>query len=143
MIKLLVAVDGSEPSRHAVEFALKSRGLYKDPVEIHLINVQPNLPFGSRVSSVLGHDQIAQYHREEGMTALKGAMQQLGSAGATYTHHIVVGEPAEVLAEFAREHACDQIVMGTRGLGATTSLLLGSVATKVIHLSPVPVVLVK
>jgi nucleotide-binding universal stress UspA family protein len=143
MVKLLVAVDGSEHSNRAVEFALKSRGLYKDPVEIHLINVQPTLPFGSRVSSVLGHEQIAQYHRDEGMAALKWAMQRLDSAGASYSHHICVGEPGEVLAEFAREHACDQIVMGTRGLGATTSLLLGSVATKVIHLSTVPVLLVK
>ena len=143
MVKLLVAVDGSEPSSRAVDFVLKSRDLYKDPVEIHLINVQPSLPFGSRVSSVVGHDKIAQYHRDEGMAALKGAMHTLDSAGAHYSHHICVGEPAEVLVEYVREHACDQIVMGTRGLGATTSLLLGSVATKVIHLSPVPVLLVK
>jgi nucleotide-binding universal stress UspA family protein len=35
------------------------------------------------------------------------------------------------------------IVMGTRGQGAVGNLLLGSVATKVIHLSKVPVTLVK
>jgi nucleotide-binding universal stress UspA family protein len=35
------------------------------------------------------------------------------------------------------------VVMGTRGLGAVTGMLLGSVATKVIHLSDVPVLLVK
>jgi len=32
---------------------------------------------------------------------------------------------------------------GTRGLGSVSNLVLGSVATKVIHLSPVPVLLVK
>jgi nucleotide-binding universal stress UspA family protein len=32
---------------------------------------------------------------------------------------------------------------GTRGLGSVSNLLLGSVGTKVIHLSPVPVQLVK
>jgi nucleotide-binding universal stress UspA family protein len=33
--------------------------------------------------------------------------------------------------------------MGTRGMGSVSNLLLGSVATKVIHLAPVPVLLVK
>ncbi|MCJ9712965.1 universal stress protein, partial [Bordetella hinzii] len=41
------------------------------------------------------------------------------------------------------EKQCDRIVMGTRGLGAVGGLVLGSVAQKVIHLSPVPVTLVK
>jgi nucleotide-binding universal stress UspA family protein len=48
-----------------------------------------------------------------------------------------------MIARFARERGCDQILMGTRGLGAIGSLLLGSVATKVIHLADVPVLLVK
>ena len=37
----------------------------------------------------------------------------------------------------------NQILMGTRGLGSVSSLLLGSVATKVIHLTDVPLLLVK
>jgi nucleotide-binding universal stress UspA family protein len=43
----------------------------------------------------------------------------------------------------AKEHGCAQIVMGTRGLGTVSGMLLGSVATKVIHLADVPVVLLK
>ncbi|MFL6719096.1 MAG: universal stress protein, partial [Burkholderiaceae bacterium] len=42
-----------------------------------------------------------------------------------------------------REHGCDEIVIGSRGLGTIGSLLVGSVASKIIHLSEVPVVLVK
>ena len=56
---------------------------------------------------------------------------------------ILVGDPAETIAKVAREQACDLIVMGTRGLGTVTGVLLGSVATKVIHLSDRPVLLVK
>ena len=37
----------------------------------------------------------------------------------------------------------DPISRGTRGLGSVSNLVLGSVATKVLHLSPVPVLLVK
>jgi hypothetical protein len=70
------------------------------------------------------------------------ATWKLDAAGVPYVHHISVGDPAEVIAEFAKQKGCDQIVMGTRGLGAT-GLLLGSVTTKLIHLSDVPVLLVK
>jgi nucleotide-binding universal stress UspA family protein len=143
MLRMLLPVDGSESSLRAVDFAARKKDWYKDPVEIHLINVQPPLPFGSRVSSVIGHDTVEKYHREEAMKALEPAMHRLDSAGVTHSQHICVGDPPELIAEYAQEKGCDQIIMGSRGLGKTASLLLGSVATKVIHLSDVPVLLVK
>ncbi|HEX9719194.1 MAG TPA: universal stress protein [Ramlibacter sp.] len=143
MLKFLVAVDGSAPSSRAVDHLIRQVGVLKEEAEIHLLNVQHQIPYGSRVSSVVGHDKIAQFHREEGMAALKTAMQKLDSARIKYHHHIGVGAEADVICQYAREKGCDQIFMGTRGLGSVSNLVLGSVATKVIHLSPVPVVLVK
>jgi len=43
----------------------------------------------------------------------------------------------------AEERGCDQIVMGTHGRGTIAGLLIGSVATKVLHLAKAPVLLVK
>lgn len=143
MLRLLVPVDGSDASGRAVDYALTNRARYKEPVEIHLINVQPPIPYGSRVSSVIGHDAVNKYHHDEGLAALKPVMEKLDAAGVKYAHHITVGDAAEVIAEYAKAKGCDEIVMGTRGMGATSNLLLGSVATKVIHLSEVPVLLVK
>jgi len=143
MLKVLVPVDGSESSGRAVDFLIKELGWFKGGAEIHLLNVQPPLPYGKRVSSVLGHDQLAQYHQEEGMAALKNAMQKLDAAKVKYHYHIGVGEGAEVICQFAKEKGCDRILIGTRGLGSVSNLVLGSIATKVIHLSPVPVLLVK
>jgi nucleotide-binding universal stress UspA family protein len=142
MLKLLLPVDGSDSSSRAVEFAVNKKGWYKDPVELHLINVQPPMPFGSRVASVIGHAAVEQHHREEAMAALKPAMRKLDAAGVPYIHHISVGEPAEVIAQFVKEKGFDEIIMGAKGLG-TTGLLLGSITTKLIHLTDVPVLLVK
>ena len=57
--------------------------------------------------------------------------------------HIVPGHPAETIVDVAKKHDCTRVVMGTRGLGTIDGLVLGSVAYKVLHLSPVPVTLVK
>lgn len=143
MLKLLVPVDGSESSSRAVNHLIKKLGWFKDGAEIHLLNVQHPIPYGNRVSSVIGHDKIAQFHQEEGMAALKNAMKKLDAAKLKYHYHIGVGEAAEVICQYAKDKGCDQIFMGTRGLGSVSGLVVGSVATKVIHLSPVPVLLVK
>ncbi|HEY5607267.1 MAG TPA: universal stress protein [Alphaproteobacteria bacterium] len=143
MLKFLVAVDGSAPSGRAVDHLIRHLGLLKEAAEIHLLNVQHPIPYGSRVTSVVGHDKIAQFHRDEGLAALKTAMQKLDAAGIKYHHHIGVGHEADVICQYAREKGCDHVIMGTRGLGSVSNLVLGSVATKVLHLSPVPVLLVK
>jgi len=142
-MKILVPVDGSECANRAVDHLIKKLAWYKDGVEIHLLNVQHPIPYGQRVTSVIGHEKIAQYHHDEGMAALKTAMGKLDAAKVKYHHHIGVGEEADVICKYAREKGVDQIFMGTRGMGTVSNLLLGSVATKVIHLAPVPVLLVK
>lgn len=143
MLNLLVPVDGSESSSRAIDYLIRKLGCLKDGAEIHLLNVQHPIPYGNRVSSVIGHDKLAQFHQEEGTAALKNARQKLDAAKLEYHYHIGVGDEADVICQYAKEKSCDQIFMGTRGLGSVSNLVLGSVATKVIHLSPVPVLLVK
>jgi nucleotide-binding universal stress UspA family protein len=50
---------------------------------------------------------------------------------------------ANEIVRLARDRQVDQIAMGTRGMGAVGAMLLGSVAQRVLHQSPVPVLLVK
>jgi YjbE family integral membrane protein len=141
MMRLLVPVDGSEASRRALDGLLKQLGLYKEGVQIHLLNVQHALP--SHAASHFASDVVPEYHREKGLAELAQARQMLDAGKIAYQHHIGVGDAAEVITRYAKEKGCDQIVMGTRGMGSMSNLLLGSVATQVIHLSPVPVLLIK
>ena len=140
MLKVLVPADGSDASQRAVDHLIGTPQ-YKDDAEIHLINVQPPLP--GRAAAAVGHTNVEDYHREEGLKALKVVQERLNAAGVKYHCHIAVGDPAKVIVHYAKEHGIDQVVMGTHGRGAVASALMGSVARQVLASSPVPVVLVK
>ena len=143
MLKWLVPVDGSNSAVRAVSHMIDKMAWFKDGIELHLLNVQHPMPYGNRVTSVLGHDKVAEYHHQEGIAALQPARAKLDAAGVKYVFHIGVGDAAETIVKYAKEHKCDQIVMGTRGMGTVSGLLLGSVATRVIHLADIPVLLIK
>ena len=142
-MKVLLCVDGSEPSIRAVNYLIKTSGVFKNAPEVHLLNVQHELPYGGRVGSVLGKETIDKYHQEQGKESLAQACNLLNAAHVTYHTHIGVGDDAHVIAAYAKDKQCDQIYMGTHGMGRVAGIVLGSVATKVVHLSPVPVLLVK
>ena len=142
MIKLMILVDGSEGSSRAVRYAINTAGLYKDPVELHVLNVQHPIVSGN-VRHFISHEELDRYYRENADAAMKPAIELLQKAGLHYTTHTALGDPAETVVQMAREKGCAQIVMTPRGLGNMAGMLLGSVTSKVIHLSTVPVLLVK
>jgi nucleotide-binding universal stress UspA family protein len=141
MFNILLAVDGSDSALRAVEHVIRRVAEVPDHYVIRLVNVQ--YPLHGSASVFVDPAQVRQYHHDEGMKALAAARASLDRAGIAYTHHLFVGEPAEVIARYAKEQGCDEIVIGMRGLSGITSLLVGSVASKLIHLSEVPVLLVK
>ena len=75
--------------------------------------------------------------------ALKDAIRKCEGGSVAFETLTGAGQPAETIADVARKEGADQIVMGTRGLGGIKGLLLGSVATQVIHLVEVPITLIK
>ena len=143
MKRVLIPVDGSECSLHAVKLVIEKRSRYADPdsLDIHLVNVQP--PLSHDVTRFASHDQIVQFHREESEKQLQSACEMLDATKTKYTCHYEVGHVAESICQLAESLACDQIVMGTHGRSALTELLVGSMTVKVVHLAKVPVLLVK
>ncbi|MBA4141524.1 MAG: universal stress protein [Nitrosospira sp.] len=141
MLKFLLPVDGSETSNRAVAGLIKRIDWYKEMPEIHLLNVQ--LPQYGNVTLFIDKETIDMYHQEEGMKELQAARKLLDRAGITSRFHITVGTPPDMIVRYAEEMDCDQIVIGPRGLGAIEGILLGSVASKVMQLSTIPVLLVK
>jgi nucleotide-binding universal stress UspA family protein len=141
MQKILLAFDGSDSALRAIDYLSKRASASAQGIEVHVVNVQPAL-HGS-VNSFVKAEQRKQYHHEEGMKALTPARQRLEAAGVPCQIHLFVGEAAEVVARFASQEACDEIVVGTRGLSGFTGMLMGSIAAKIVHLATIPVILVK
>ena len=139
-LRRLIACDGSEPSGRAVAHVvgLAGRGL---SIEVHILNVQPAVR-GAAAALVSTRD-LESYHRDEGMNVLAGSLRQIAAAGLTPHVHVSVGDPGEVIVAFAQRLQCDHIVMGTRGFGTVSDLLLGSVARYVVGHSASPVTVVR
>ena len=76
-------------------------------------------------------------------SVLDEAAAMLQAAGLTCETHTQLGNVAEQINDAVKRLGCDTVVMGTRGLGSFTGLVLGSVASRVIHEVSVPVLLVK
>jgi nucleotide-binding universal stress UspA family protein len=140
MKKILVAVDGSLVANRAARHALDYVRRVKDAT-ILLVNVQHTLERWYKHG--LLNSEATQHLRRQGEDESAAARALLDQAGVVYDFEILFGQPAEVITRVAKEHQCEGIVIGTRGLGDMENVFLGSVAHKVIQLAEVPVTLVK
>ncbi|ANN72273.1 universal stress protein [Bordetella bronchialis] len=138
---VLVPIDGSDNALRALNHVVQHMKTY-EPLSLHLLNVQIPIVSGA-VRMFIDEETIRRYHHEEGETMLAKAKAMLDEAHIPYAAHIKVGHIAETIVSTAEQNKCDQIVMGSRGLGSTASLWLGSVTTKTLHLAQVPVTIVK
>lgn len=139
--KWLVPIDGSEIALHTIDWIIKHAAEWRESPQILLINVQPKLP--SDIGRFINADTIRDFHLETGMAALAPARERLTVAGLAPELHVLVGDAASTVTAFADSHGCGQILIGTRGHSGLAGTLLGSVAMKVVHLSSVPVLLIR
>jgi nucleotide-binding universal stress UspA family protein len=130
MERLLVPVDGSANANRAMK-----------GTKILLLNVQEQLERWYQHG--LSSDASRQHLKAQGEAQSAEARKLLDQCGCAYEFLIMFGKPAEVIAQVAKDRDCAGIVMGTRGLGDIENVFLGSTSFKVVHLSDVPVTLVK
>jgi nucleotide-binding universal stress UspA family protein len=138
-MKILVAVDGSKPSLKAVQLLIEHCDWYRERPEVELVTVHLPVPKVAR----LPKGQLEEYYAEEGAGRLAAARKRLDAAGIRYQARALVGAVAETLVKHAKDKRCDLIYIGTRGMSELGAALVGSTATKVLHISDTPVLLVK
>jgi YjbE family integral membrane protein len=142
-LQLLVPVDGSEGALAAVRRAIEMHRAHAQPTRfsVDLLNVQ--YPVSGDVSTFVAGKTLQEYHQERSEEVLAPARELLQQAGVTCRSHARVGDAGAVIAQMAKELGSEQIVMGSRGLGAIAGALLGSVTAETLRSSPVEVVVVK
>jgi nucleotide-binding universal stress UspA family protein len=142
-MRILLAVDGSKCSLDAVQALVEHLGWYREKPQVELVTVHLPVPKLPGMGAAVGKNQLQKYYQEEGEKQLAAARGRLDAAGVPYTPRVLVGAVAETLVKHAKDTRCDLIYIGTRGYGELRQALLGSTATKVLHISDVPVLLVK
>ena len=138
-MKILVAVDGSKPSLKAVQFLIDHVSLLRERPQIELVTVHLPVPVVTHVTK----GQLQKYYSEECEERLARAKKLLDAAGFAYQARSLVGQVAQTIVKHAKDKRCDLIYIGTRGHSALGGALVGSTAIKVLHISDLPVLLVK
>lgn len=142
MQNVLVPFDGSASAKRAVQYLVDFSRDYPN-IQVHLLNVQrePNL-YGNYVPATMLDDLRKGALNHAQQVTAEGA-QLLEAASINYEVHAVVGDVVTEVVAAVKRLGCTTVVMGTRGMGSLGNLVMGSVATRVVHDVPVPVLLVK
>jgi nucleotide-binding universal stress UspA family protein len=140
---ILVGVDGSDPSRRALAWAMQQAIQRKVPLTViyvtpgqvrpatHIYWNMPTLPEGG-----LSQEQA----RESVQAFVDQVGNEIGETVPEITISAVNGDPAEELVRAARD--ADLLVVGRRGGGGFHRLMMGSVSSKVTHHAACPVTVV-
>ncbi|KAB2874519.1 MAG: universal stress protein [Pseudorhodoplanes sp.] len=141
MQKLLIPFDGSDNAARALDYAL--RLAKRTPTQLHVVTVHPESVVYGEIQVYVSKEKMDELQRKHCEDILQSALDAARAAGVPVTSEILTGDTAAAIVARAEALGCDSIVMGTRGMGAVGNLVMGSVATKVVHLTKLPVTLVK
>ena len=141
---IVVGVDGSDPSRKAVHWALNEAAVRGAKlVAVHAWAYYPSLPSDSLDPMLMTPDFNETLGRDADRFVQQEVERLRAEAGAEDVEieaRAVEGPAASVLVEVAKD--AQMLVLGTRGHGGFSGLLLGSVSQQVSHHAPCPLVLV-
>lgn len=142
MRKLLVPVDGSSSALRALRAAVALARLVPDS-SLHLVHAYEEPRIYGEIAVYLPRDRMEALQRAHSEGILDRAEAELRNAGVRYTREVLSGPIGHTIAARAEQLGCDAIVMGRHGETSIGELLMGSVAMKVLHLSRLPVMLVR
>ena len=138
MKHVLVGIDGSAASHKAARMAAEIAGKFGARLTLAYVVPRLLLPpdaYGLTVAEVEAE------HRAHADEVLAAAASALGP-GAAPSRLVLFGSPADALVEAAQAEQADLVVVGSRGHGAVSRVLLGSTSGRVVHVSTGPVLVV-
>ncbi len=150
--KILIPLDGSEPSEHALEHAISIANKFGSKLKLLAVVNQVVLPVfpdeGFGTAPVTAAKDMARYQEKmkeiyEGV--LNDAQRKIKQAHPNIESEIVLreGRPSATIVEIAEEDDVDLIVIGSRGIGGITGWILGSTSRRVVDSCTKPILIVK
>lgn len=140
---ILVPTDFSEPAEAALRYAQSLATQFNST--LHLMHIVPEpyiYPWGTEMSTMPLVDLLNQ-SSTQATERLKTLAVETGLPADRVKTTTEVGRPVDRILKYVTDHGIDLVVMGTHGRGAVGHLLLGSVAERIVRLSPAPVLTMK
>jgi nucleotide-binding universal stress UspA family protein len=138
MDKILVATDFSPCSDAAIDLACDLAARQGATLTLlHVCQLPSYAYYGGGL--YMAAPDLVESIRVDAERGLAAASARVGARGINSDSFHFVGEPAEEIVRFARQHAYPLIVLGTHGRRGLRRFLLGSVAEQVVRMSEVPV----
>jgi nucleotide-binding universal stress UspA family protein len=141
MAGFIVGVDGSHGAHRALEWAMKEAAVHLAPLTVLTVHeVASDGWTGNPIILPAGEPELekTRYAAEEAVA--KAAIHLGESCPDSVRIRTVNGIPAQELINASRD--ADLLVVGSRGVGGFTRLMMGSVSNQVVHHAHCPVVVV-
>jgi nucleotide-binding universal stress UspA family protein len=140
-MKILLAVDGSEYTRRMLDYIASHNDLFDAAHQYTALTVVPSVP--PRVTSYIARSSLDEYYGEQAEAVLKPVRDRAQQLGWKLDPVHQIGHAADVIARYANDGKFDLLVMGSHGHAPMTSLMLGSVAARVLAHCTTPVLIVR
>jgi nucleotide-binding universal stress UspA family protein len=138
--KILVPCDFAESSRKAGDVALEIAQSFRVPlVLVHVFQIPTAIYTGIAPMPVFDYTELVE---KVARSALRDEAARFQGKGVEFETHFKIGVTWEEIVGAAAQFDVGLIVMGTHGRRGLPRAILGSVAEKVVRLSPVPVLTV-
>ena len=141
--RILVALDGSEYSVKALEFAIDLAKKYQSQLILVHVVLRQIYAINPPEAGILAGTAIVRELEAEGKAILAKGEETVKTQGLPVIVRLRQGVPAEELLRAAAEEKADLIVLGSRGLSQVKAFLLGSVSDKVSHHAKCPTLIVR
>ena len=141
MNRILIATDGSPSALQAVELGLELAA--EQEAEAVFVHVAPGTEVLPVSGFAMGPVYVPHEVTDHDMEPLHEAVQLADEMGLRAGSRLLVGEPVKKIVEYADSIDADLIVVGSRGHGAISSALLGSVSRGILHAARRPVLIVR
>jgi nucleotide-binding universal stress UspA family protein len=141
--KILTAIDGSDPSKHALRFAAEMAE--DNGAELLVLTVVPRVQAFFTEEAELDYAQLQEGMQKSYEDMLQKNVDELGREHRELkvTKILGNGNASKVIVEVAGERGVDLIIVGNRGKGGILSWMLGSTSRSVVEAGTVPVLVVK